>query len=76
MPVQLIIAHSILWACRPTYLLKRLMIVYNMSYLLDACQISAEKIKTTQTLRKKVREFTKSENLFEPYLKALASYTH
>ena len=52
------------------------MIVYNMSYLLDACQISAEKIKTTQTLRKKVREFTKSENLFEPYLKALAGYTH
>ena len=52
------------------------MIVYTMSYLVDACQISTEKIKTTQTLWKKVRKFTKSESLFEPHLKAVASYTH
>ena len=50
------------------------MIVYNMSYLLGACQISAEKIKMTQTLQKKVSRFTKSESLSEPHLKAVASF--
>ena len=51
------------------------MIVYYMSHLPDACQISTEKIKKTQTLRKKVREFTKLESLFEPHCKVIASYT-
>ena len=36
--------------------------------------VSTEKIKKTQTLRKKVREFTKLESLFEPHWKVIASY--
>ena len=51
------------------------MFVWNMLYLLDACQISAEKNKKTQTLRKKGIEFTKAESLFESHLKAIVSYT-
>ena len=51
--------------------LKRAWNLKCMSYLLDTCQISTEKIKTTQTLQKKVSEFAKSESLFEPHLKAV-----
>ena len=43
-----------------------------MSYLLDACQISTENIKKTQTPWKKVSEFTKSESIIELNLKANA----
>ena len=46
-----------------------------MSCLLGLCQISAEKIKKTQTLWKKVSELTQSESLYEPHLRDITRYT-
>ena len=45
------------------------MIVYNMSYLLDACLIgqTEKKCLKSQTLRKVVSEFIQSESPFEPH---------
>ena len=55
----------------PHLLLKHLKIEYNMSYLLDACQIgqAQKKTKKSQTLQKIVSKFIQSERPFEPHPK-------